>query len=169
MNADEVEPFKVFISSSQKEFEKLRNNLKAIIDEEKLVYQRIFKAILVESRKGTSIQLDINKEINNSSIYVGLFGRTYSEISVEEFKKARSNLLPVLIYRFRKDRRIRSIISGSSDVDDFLRKEVKQYGIRIRGPYYDEDKLVEIIMTDLVFQVVEMVKECANIRKVIGR
>jgi len=169
LNADEVEPFKVFISSSQKEFEKLRNNLKAIIDEEKLVYQRIFKAILVESRKGTSIQLDINKEINNSSIYVGLFGRTYSEISVEEFKKARSNLLPVLIYRFRKDRRIRSIISGSSDVDDFLRKEVKQYGIRIRGPYYDEDKLVEIIMTDLVFQVVEMVKECANIRKVIGR
>jgi len=169
LNADEVEPFKVFISSSQKEFEKLRNNLKAVINEEKLIYQRIFRAILVESKKGASIQSDIDKGINDSAIYVGIFGRIYSEITVEEFKKARSNMLPVLVYRFRKNKRIRSVISGSSNVDDFLRREVRQYGIRIRGPFFNDNDLMNSITTDLVFQVVEMVKECANVRKTIGR
>lgn len=169
MKADEVDPFKVFISSSQKEFEKLRENLKAALNEEKLAYQRIFRAILVESKKGPSIRSDIDDGINDAAIYVGIFGRIYSEITIEEFRMARSRMLPVLIYRFRKDRRIRSVISGPSKVDDFLRKEVKQQDIRIRGPYFNEVQLIEAIATDLVFQVVEMVKECANVRKTIRR
>lgn len=168
MNAEPVEPFKIFISSSQKEFENLRNNLKAAIDEETLAYQRIFRAILVESKKGMNIQSDIDEGLNDSAIYIGIFGRVYSEITVEEFRKARSNMLPVLIYRFRKDRRIRSVVSGPSNVDDFLRKEVKQHGIRIRGPFFNETKLIEAVITDLVFQMVKMVKESASIRKTIS-
>ena len=165
---EQVEPFKVFISSSQKEFEELRNGLKAEIDQTMvtLVYQRIFRAVLVEGKKG-NIPSDIDEGLNDSAIYVGIFGRAYSEYTVEEYLKARSKMLPVLIYRFRKNKRISAVISGRSKVDDFLRNEVERYGIRIRGPFFDETKLIEAVITDLVFQAVEMVKECARVRRTI--
>jgi hypothetical protein len=168
LKADEVEPFKVFISSSQKEFEKVRSDLKTDIDRQQLAYQRIFKAILVEYKKGPSIPSDIDEGINDCVIYVGIFGRIYSEITVEEFKKAKSKKLPILVYRFRKDKRMKSVISGNSKVDKFLREEVKYHGIRIRIAHtYDE--LISTILTDLAFQVAEMVKECADVRKTISR
>lgn len=164
-----MEPIKVFISSSQAEFGKFRKNLKTVIDSELRNYQRIFNAILVESKRGINVYADIEKGISEASIYIGIFGRDYSQITVDEFKKARSNILPLLIYRFRKNRRIKSITSGGSKVDKFLEDEVMRYGIRIRGPYHSEDDLESAIMTDLVFQMVEMVKESANVRRTIGR
>lgn len=78
-------------------------------------------------------------------------------------------MMPVLIYRFRKNRRIKSPIRGTGKVDHFLKNEVKPFGIRIRGPYFSESALIEAVITDLGFQVVEMVKESASIRRIIGR
>lgn len=168
-----MEPFKVFISSSQKEFEELRRNLKSVIDIEELVHQQIFRAILVELKKGTTIEADIDEGMSDCSIYIGIFGRDYSEITAQEFRKARANLLPTLIYRVRRARRGRgakhSVTGGRSKVDKFLREEVRAYGIRIRGPYSTEDELEKDIMIDLAFQVADMVKESARIRKIIGR
>ncbi|NWG37050.1 DUF4062 domain-containing protein [Nitrososphaera sp.] len=169
MNEDKVEPIKVFISSSQKEFERLRKNLKTEIDDVELAYQKMLRAILVESKKGTSIQSDIDEGLSDSAIYVGIFGQVYSEITVEEFRKAYSRMMPVLIYRFRKNKRIKSVIRGRSNVDEFLRAEVKQYDIRIRGPFSNETALIEAVITDLGFLIAKMVKESANIRRTIGR
>jgi hypothetical protein len=163
-----VEPFKVFISSSQNEFARFRMNLKEVIDAEDFVNQRIMSAILVELRKG-QIDADIEKGIREAAIYVGIFGRVYSDPTVKEFRRAKDNYLPILIYRLRRGRpRRRSVVSGRSKVDVFLRNEVLPLGIRVRG-FYDEDSLEKAIMTDLAFQVADMVREDANIRKAIGR
>jgi hypothetical protein len=168
-----VEPFKVFISSSQKEFERLRKNLKERIDAEELVRQRIMRAILIEEKKGTGISEDIEKGIKDSSIYVGIFGRVYSEWTVQEFRKARDRILPLLIYRFprlsRRGRpRQRAPRGRRSKVYVFLEDEVKRVGIRIRGPYTSESALEKAVMTDLAFQVAEMVREAATVRKTIS-
>lgn len=169
MNEDKVEPIKVFISSSQKEFERLRKGLKTEIGDVELAYQQMLKAVLVESKKGTSIKSDIDEGLSDSAIYVGIFGQVYSEITVEEFRKAYSRMMPILIYRFRKNKGIKSVIGGRSNVDDFLRTEVKQNDIRIRGPFFSDAALIEAVITDLGFLIAKMVKESASIRRTIGR
>lgn len=169
-----MEPFKVFISSSQKEFEKLRKNLKEAINAEEFARQRIMRAILVEEKRGTVIDADIEEGIKDSSIYVGIFGRVYSEWTVREFRKAGDRILPLLIYRFlRRTGRGGSRQSASrgrrSKVTVFLEDEVKRFGIRIRGPYTSERALETAVLADLAFQVAKMVREAATVRKTIRR
>jgi len=172
LSQDQVEPFKVFISSSQNEFERFRIDLKEVIDNEDFVNLRIMNAILVELKRG-QIDADIEKGIRDASIYVGIFGRVYSEPTIKEFKRARDSNLPILIYRMVRTAhgrsKKRSVASGRSKVDLFLRNEVMPLGIRVRGPFYDESSLEKAIMTDLAFRVAEMVREDANFRKMIGR
>lgn len=167
-----MEPFKVFISSSQSEFERFRINLKEVVDNEELVNLRIMSAILVELKRG-QIDSDIEKGIREASIYVGIFGRVYSEPTIKEFRRARDSNLPILVYQLlRRPRGLkkkRSVASGRSKVDLFLRNEVMQSGIRVKGPFYEEPSLEKEIMTDLAFRVTEMVREDANFRKMISR
>ncbi len=105
---------------------------------------------------------------------MGIFGREFSDWTVAEYREARNRDLPILIYQVKKRRRPgrpgRVERRGrKSDVQNFLDKEVKRPGIRIRGPYGSEAKLEEEVMLDLASQVSEMVKEAALVRKTIHK
>lgn len=136
-----ISPFFVFISSSITEFEKLRKNLKSIIDGEKFVTSqcRPMKAILIEQQRGPVILEEIKNGLKKCSIYVGIFGSTYSNWTIAEYCEARSVDVPLLIYHIKKRRRPgrppRATQRGRrSKVEEFLDNEVKRFGFRIRGP-----------------------------------
>ena len=165
---------KIFISSSQEEFETFRRDLKEAIDNEEFVHKRIMRGILVEQKTGASIEDDIRKGIDESAIYVGIFGRIYSERTVSEFKEARAQGLPLLIYQFKRGRRRgkpkRHEKRGrKSKVLKFLEAEVKALDIRVRGPFQSAETLESIILADLADQVSQLVQEVAIIRKTIHK
>jgi len=167
-------PFTVFISSSQKEFERFRKDLKAKIDSERFVDQKIMKAVLIENERGPVITEDIRREIEGCSIYVGIFGQEKSEWTFAEYREARAKDLPLLIYQLRRQRRPgkpkeQERRGRPSRVQIFLDKEVKMLGIRVRGPYRTEDRLERAILNDLPRQVAEMVREAAAVRKTIHK
>lgn len=174
LSEDEVKPFSVFISSSQTEFGKLRENLKERINSEPFVNQQIMSGVLIEHKRGEMIAKDIQTEIEKCSIYVGIFGRKESVWTFAEYRAARARGLPVLIYQFsrrKKPGRPRKTErrGRKSEVQKFLEKEVKSQGIRIRGPYRNEGRLEEDILRDLTSQMIEMIEEASEVRRTIHK
>ena len=155
-------PFTVFISSSQSEFEEFRQGLKADLDNEKWSTLRPMRAILIENQRGPVIHDEIRKEIDRCSIYIGIFGRIWSEWTSAEFRYARSKDLPLMIYKVAKTPTKQR--GRSTKVDSFLQSQAKQFGFRVRGPYKIE-RLEADIITDLVIQVSDMVRELSEIKK----
>jgi len=174
VSRENVRPFTVFISSSQNEFNEFRKNLKTRIDNEPFVDEKIMKGILIEDERGPVIAEDIRREIDGCSLYVGIFGREKSEWTFAEYREARARDLPILIYqlkRRRKPGRPRKVErrGRKSEVQNFLDKEVKALGIRVRGLYVNEDALEEAVMLDLAWEIAELVRETASVRKTIHR
>ena len=166
--------FTVFISSAQSEFEEFRKTLKTRIDNELLVDQQIMKGILIEDERGSVIAEDIRREIDECSIYLGIFGSQKSEWTFAECREARARDLPLLIYQVKRRRKPgrpgKTERRGrKSDVQNFLDSNVKSLGIRVRGPYVSEEALEEDAMVDLAWEVAELVKEAALVRKAIHR
>jgi hypothetical protein len=156
------QPFVVFISSKQSEFEQFRQELKETIDTERWSNQRPMRAILIENERGSVIDAEIKRELDRSSIYVGVFGQKWSDWTVAEFRYARSLGLPLLVYRFGRGGSGRP--GKKSEVTKFVRDEVRQT-TRVREPYTKLGRLSDAIMSDLVIQACEMVRESSDIRK----
>lgn len=161
----------IFISSSQDEFTELRKELKIDIDNEALKFsgQRIMHGVLIENERGDVISKDIDKWIDRTSIYVGIFGIDYSDWTVNEYKKALSRGLPTLIYRFELEKRSKLQKGRKSKIQRFLDNEVKNKGVRIRGPYRRKQDLIDSVLNDLAIQIIEMVTEDASIRKIVQK
>jgi hypothetical protein len=169
-------PLIVFISCSQKEFEEFRKHLKEAIDEEEFRFSgsRMMKAELIEERRGDVIPEDIKKGLENCSIYVGIFGRVFSEWTKAEYLEARANGLPLLIYYVKKQikpgRPSRQEARGrKSKVEQFLETEIKKFRVRVRGPYRKEEKLYDVILNDLAYEISELVREATSIRRTIHK
>jgi hypothetical protein len=120
------------------------------------------RAILIENQRGSVIHEEIRKEIDRCSIYIGIFGRIWSEWTSAELRYARSKDLPMMIYKVAKGSTKK--VGRSTKVDSFLQTHAKQFGYRIRGPYKIE-RLEADIITDLVIQVSDMVRELSEIKK----
>jgi len=174
LEEEPVESFSVFISSSQEEFERLRTNLRDAINAEEFARQRIMRAVLVEEKRGSVIRTDIEKGIDGYAIYVGIFGQVYSDWTAYGFRMARMRGLPLLVYRFRRQKgrgrpRKHDGRGRRSKVEVFLEDEAKRFDIRVRGPYSSENSLEDAMLTDLALQVADMVAEIATVRKVTHR
>ena len=85
----------VFLSSDQKEFAKLRNVLG------KTICNIPFLSCTPLENRGADpigvVEASI-KAVEKSDIYVGIFGREYSETTIEEYKKAVERRLPCFTY-----------------------------------------------------------------------
>jgi hypothetical protein len=164
-------PIVVFISSAQEEFEKFRLQLKETLNSEPWSNQNVIRAVLIESQRRTVIPNEIRDALDQSSIYVGIFGRQLRDWPVAEFKYARSCILPQLIYKYerpsRRGRPSRHRRAGRrTEVERFLEREAYGPGIRVFGPYHNLDELQEeIIPGDIAITVAQMVGENADIRR----
>ena len=160
-----LHPFKIFISSSQNEFARLRDNLKQRINSERFVDHRVMRAVTIEDERGQVIAEDIAQEMRECSIYVGIFGRRKSDWTFGEYRAARARDLPLLIYQLRK-RGLAVPRGRRSEVQRFLDQEVRSRGVRVRR-HPSEDKLERAILSDIAIETASLVNEAARVRKAI--
>lgn len=170
MSAEQdTHPFRVFISSSQNEFERLRKNLKSRINAERFADQRIMRGVLIEDESGPVIPEDIAEEIGECSIYIGIFGRRKSDWTFREYREARARDLPLLVYQVTRRGRLRARTPGRrSEVQKFLDQEARSRGVRIRQ-YSSEDALEDAVLGDIAIEVAKLVTEAARVRKTIHK
>lgn len=166
------EPFFVFISSSQDEFQTLRYRLRRAINQEKFIDHPIMKAVLIEDERGPVIKEEIKDKIEQSAVYIGIFGRVRSKWTIAEFNEAQQRGLPVLIYHFKrttkKGRPSKKARGPMSPAERYLENSVKPLSLKIRR-YRSEAGLISAVLNDLTFQAASLVNESALIRKTIHR
>lgn len=163
-------PIVVFISSAQEEFEQFRQDLKETIDSEPWSNQGALEAVLIEDQRRPVIPNELRDKLDQSSIYVGIFGRKLRDWPRAEFDYAKSCSLPQLIYKYerpsRPGRPSRLRRAGrKTNVQKFLEREAYGPGIRVNGPYHDLDELYTVIPADIAILAAEMVRENADIRR----
>jgi hypothetical protein len=163
MNNDKISPILVFISSSQDEFEKLRKFLKTAIEKE---FRLTTRAVLIEEEQGVVISKNIREKIEKSSIYVGIFGKKYSEWTVAEYCEARRMGLPLLIYHLKKGPSGRRAGGRKSAVEKFLENEARRFDIRVRI-FSKEEEIPANVINDVAFEIAELVKEAISHRGII--
>jgi len=163
----------IFISSSQREFERLRKELKEAVEDEELRFsrQKVMRAVLIEEQRGDIIPEEIKKALDDCSLYVGIFGRILSEWVAAELREARASGIPLLIY-YLKRRRGRGRPSGRqagrrSKVEGFLDEEARRFGILVRGPYRREEDILDAVLNDLAYEIMGLTREVVSIRRVV--
>ncbi len=175
-------PFRVFISSDTDEFADLRRDLRDTIDseymynnrrttdEDELVHQGIvMKAVLVEAESAESFDAAMKRGLAESQIYVGIFGRDYSEPTIKEYRMACDLGLPLLIYYFARPPRTAK--SSHGKVVNFLKEKVKRH-VPIRGNYSrievrEERDLIDLILVDLACKTTDLVREAIAMRQML--
>ena len=180
--SDPPTPFFVFVSSDQDEFSELRNEVREAIDSEYLYNEKrttqkeelvqqgnITKAVLVERGSKESFDVAMKEGLDQSQIYVGIFGNRYSAITVKEYLTARSQGLPLLIYYFAEPPRTASGLRTKTV--QFLNKEVKPHVI-IRGNYNKvmfrrREDLIDQILVDISRTMVDLVRESVSVRRLL--
>lgn len=104
----------VFISSKQREFQTLRDLLKDTLDGEDFLQKLLISTELAERRSGERVHGDIRQALSKATIYVGLFGNSYSAITIAEYQEARRRGLPLIIFNMvrsgRRDDRVRRFL-----------------------------------------------------------
>lgn len=156
----------VFVSSKLNEFQQLRDLLKAYLEGDDFLRKNIIKVELADRRHGERIRGDITQSLRNTSIYVGLFGNRYSEITVGEYIEARRRGLPVVIFDMVRTGRRDPLVRG------FLEDQVKKMDdCRITTIHFQPSKAVSAMYTisqGIAHRVADLVQQNIEIRKTIN-
>jgi len=147
--------------------------LRRAINSEEFVNYPIMKGILIEDEHGAVIKRIIKEKIDQSAIYIGIFGRVRSKWTIAELNEARQRGLPLLIYHYKRTTRpgrpsTQAPRGPKSPAERYLERNVKPLSIRIRR-YRSEAGLTIAILNDLTFQVADLVNEDTIIRKTIHK
>jgi len=149
----------VFISSNQNEFKDLRKELKDAIDEATLFDKFLMKAELVELRGGERISGDITRALKDAAIYVGVFGDRYSKKTIEEYRQARRQGIPLLVFDIVPKRR-------DHQVKAFLEKQVKTLD-DCRITTLRPSEMLKGILQRIANEVAEIAQQNLEIRRSI--
>ncbi|MGB9024281.1 MAG: DUF4062 domain-containing protein [Candidatus Bathyarchaeia archaeon] len=155
----------VFVSSKQKEFQQLRDLLKTYLEGDDFLRKNMIKVELADRRHGERIRGDITQALRNTSIYVGLFGNKYSEITIGEYLEARRRGLPVIIFdmvrRGRRDPLVR----------EFLEEQVKKMDdCRITPLNFQPSKIesaMYAISQGIAHRIADLAQQNIEIRKTV--
>ena len=182
-------PIQVFISSDSDEFKALRYRLRDCIDTEYLYNDKrtleedepskaefvhqgtLFRAIIVEKGSAETFEERMKNGLNDSQVYVGIFGNQYSPITCKEYEYARELGLPLLVYYFTQPARIAK--GAQTKVVRFLKKNVRKELV-IRGNYRKIEartptELVDLILSDLACLVADNVREAIALRRMFTK
>lgn len=92
----------VFLSSSQKEFEDIRKSLEKEISALPFLSCRLLEKRGAKPIDTTQASLQASRSCD---IYIGLFGRVYSETTIKEYKEADKKFKPILVYVKKLEKR----------------------------------------------------------------
>lgn len=150
MPSEEID---VFLSSHQKEFEKERDKLS------KIVCRIPFCSCIPLEKRGADtnnvVQASL-KAARNCDIYVGIFGRKYSETTIQEYKEVLKYHKPCLSYVERVKRREKKL---KEFIENDLKNQFKYHEYRGKKDLYRQ---VESDLKKLIF---ETLKDGLDFRK----
>lgn len=121
------------------------------------------RAILIEDQRRPVVDAEIRRELDKCSIYVGIFGRVWSDWTIAEFRYSKSLGLPLLVYKFGRGNS-RHQPGRRSSVAKFLNDEVRP-SVKVREPYATLPRLLDAITSDLAIMTCEMVRESTDFRR----
>jgi len=139
-------------------------------EEEELVHQGVvMQGFLVERESDESFDVTMRHGIDSSQVYVGIFGKEYSEATVKEYEDAREKGLPLLVYYFTEPPH--KAAARHDRVVRFLHREVKP-AVRIRGNFsrivvVGRSELIDQILVDLAANVTNLVRESVAVRRLL--
>jgi len=143
----------VFLSSDQQEFEKERNELSQIISTVPFLDCVPLENMGADSSDVLEVSL---KAVRNSDIYVGVFGREYSEITIEEYKEAVKYRKPCLTY-------VKKVRRRNEKLTEFIEEELKS---RFKyHPFKEKNDLCEQVANDLKRFIFETLQDGLKVRK----
>jgi hypothetical protein len=128
----------VFLSSDINEFSYLRKKIKLELNRSPFINCKILEdegALPVNVREAS---LEASK---NSDIYIGIFGKQYSGITVEEYNAAKSKNIPIFIYikKIKKGRQIKLRLLIKNDIKINYKYE----------PFISNQKVIPVINENL--------------------
>ena len=182
------EPIHVFISSDQDEFSELRARLQTSLESVRVVnmvrvgeqergepderyLQKLFHPEIVEYTRGGDIEKKIADAMKRSQLYVGLFGKEFSERTRREFLDAVNRGMTTLVYYALPSHTLKELQGSSSKVYDFMMNEVKPRTL-IRGNYQRKliktlAELEDEIIVDLLAELTDMVRQYHGVQKAV--
>ncbi len=122
----------IFLSSDQEEFEKERNRLAKVISSIPFLACVPLENMGADSRDVLEASL---KAVRNSDIYVGVFGREYSEIAMKEYKEAVRYRKPCLTYVKKVKRRDQKL---TKFIEEDLKSQFKYHQFRGKEDLYEQ-------------------------------
>lgn len=135
----------VFLSSDQKEFEKERNRLS------KIICNVPFCSCIPLEKRGADARDVVDaslKAARNCDVYVGIFGRKYSETTIKEYEEVLKHRKPCLSYVKKVKRRDKKL---KEFVENELKNQWKYYEFRGKDLY----KQVENDLRRLIFETLK--------------
>ncbi len=161
-------PIYVFISSHQREFQKLRTATKNSIELEIQGTRWMFKADVTERTHALTVGANLTELLERCEIYVVFIGYRKSQKTEQEFHYALSNGIPILAYEYYQSN---SEYGGEKRTTPFLKKIMNE-DIIVRGhdePFADDRQLVDRLINDLLETVGNVIHRYIRIRKAVGR
>src|SRR5690242_19435592 len=119
---------KVFISSKMVELRDVREIVAKALDDKGI------KAWVYEADAGARPEGIIEtslREVDISDVYVGLFGEKYGEVTVQEYRYARSLKKPCFVYIRDKE------CQREEQLEDFLKSEIFDLHQGVTYDYFD--------------------------------
>lgn len=126
------ESLDIFLSSDQEEFKKERNRLSKTISNIPFLACVPLENMGADSRDVLEASL---RAVRNSDIYVGVFGREYSEITMKEYKEAVRYRKPCLTYVKEVRRRDKKLIKF---IEEELKSQFKYHQFRGKEDLYGQ-------------------------------
>ena len=129
------------------------------------------KAILVEKGSQETFEERMKAGLDDSQVYVGIFGNDYSPTTCKEYEYARGLGLPLLVYYFTEPAKTAKGVQ--TKVVNFLRKDVRKELV-IRGNYRKIEartptELIDLVLADLACLVADNVREAVALRRMFAR
>ncbi len=127
------------------------------------------KAELVEKRSGSTVSGDIDQALANSHIYLGIFAKTYSKISVREYRIARRLGLTIVVFEIVGRKKTDS--NGDAKVKEFLDRVKKVDGVKVITLIVKKSSPGEFLGTitqRISNTIAEMANQNLRIRKVLN-
>jgi len=122
----------IFLSSDQEEFEKERKKLSRTISNIPFLVCTPLEKMGADSRDVLEASL---RAVRNSDVYVGVFGREYSEITIKEYKEAVRNRKPCLTYVKKATRRDEKL---TEFIEEELKSQFKYHQFRGKEDLYGQ-------------------------------
>ena len=151
-----LDPWKIFVSSTMTELRDPRAVLRGKLQEQKFV---VWVHELDAGARPDSVTDTSLKTVDKADIYLGLFDRDYGEVTIQEFHRARELGKPCFIYiRGQNTQREQRLA-------EFLREDVLDAATGLTPVYFnDAEELGKRAVEDIMAWLLEQAKVTMGMR-----